>query len=267
MAGQRNNKSARNVAAPASESIIPTETVASGGTGTRGKPTGQATKPVANTARANVPAPHVQPRRAARRPEMIRQQREARRQAYEKRRRQWLLTRIGLAAFGVVVVAGIGLAVYSYVQDRRENRVPEGTQNFAYAGGDHVDGTVDYAEVPPVGGPHNDVWQNCGFYDAPIASENAVHSLEHGAVWITYRPDLPPDQVDMLRERADDQSFILVSPFPDLPAPVVASSWNHQLQLEGADDERLGQFIRRFRRGPDTPEPNATCSGGTGAPV
>jgi hypothetical protein len=56
---------------------------------------------------------------------------------------------------------------------------------------DHTKEPVDYPQSPPVGGPHNPIWQNCGFYSKPVRNENAVHSMEHGAVWITYSPDLP----------------------------------------------------------------------------
>jgi hypothetical protein len=132
---------------------------------------------------------------------------------------------------------------------------------------EHTLEPVTYAQVPPVGGPHSPVWQNCGFYSQPVANETAVHSLEHGAVWITYRPDLPGDQIDRLRQLAERQTFILVSPYPDLPAPVVASAWGKQLRLESADDPRLEQFVRAFRLGPQTPERGARCDGGTSATV
>jgi hypothetical protein len=92
-----------------------------------------------------------------------------------------------------------------------------------------------------------------------------VHSLEHGAVWITFHPDLPPDQVGALRRLAR-QTFVIASPFPDLPTPIVASAWGHQLRLPSATDPRLAQFVRYFRLGPQTPEPGAACTGGVGIP-
>jgi hypothetical protein len=57
---------------------------------------------------------------------------------------------------------------------------------------------------------------------------------------------------------------MLLSPYPGLGAPVVASAWNHQIQLTGADDPRLGRFIARFKNSPSTtPEFGAVCTGGT----
>lgn len=124
----------------------------------------------------------------------------------------------------------------------------------------HAVGQIVYTRVPPVGGTHNPVWQNCGFYDQPVASEHAVHSLEHGAIWITYHPTLSTEQVAVLRDLVTLSTHILISPFADLPAPVVASSWDHQLRLERADDPRLKQFIAEFIG--KAPEPGATCAGG-----
>jgi predicted small secreted protein len=130
---------------------------------------------------------------------------------------------------------------------------------------DHTKEPVDYPQSPPVGGPHNPIWQNCGFYSKPVRDENAVHSMEHGAVWITYRPDLPKDQVEKITSFTL-KNYVLVSPYPGLPAPVVASAWGKQLRLNSANDPRLGQFVTTYRLGPQNPEPGAPCSGGVGSP-
>ena len=196
---------------------------------------------------------------------MIRQRREERLNFRERQRRQTMLTRIGLVALALLVVGTVAFGGYRVIQNRQARQPPAGVASFPDPGAGHVDGPVAYAQVPPVGGEHSLVWQNCGYYPAPVASETAVHSLEHGAVWITYRPDLPQDQVDALRALADDQTYVLVSPFPDLPSPVVASSWGEQLQLDSATSPDLAQFVRAFRQGPRTPEPGAACSGGTSA--
>ena len=131
----------------------------------------------------------------------------------------------------------------------------------------HVTGTVTYAQNPPVGGPHNLVWLNCGIYAAPVHNENAVHSLEHGAVWITYQPTLASAAVQHLISLVKGQSYVILSPYPGLPAPVVASAWGVQLKVQTAYDPRITQFIHAYEQGPQTPEPGAPCSGGTGSPV
>jgi len=130
----------------------------------------------------------------------------------------------------------------------------------------HVQGKVDYPQTPPVGGDHAPIWQNCGYYSQPIVNEQGVHSMEHGAVWITYSPDLPPDQVGVLRKLAESQTYILVSPFPGLPSPVVASAWGAQLELPSATDPELAAFLKQYRQSPKAPEPGAACSGASGTP-
>ena len=126
----------------------------------------------------------------------------------------------------------------------------------------HVDTPVTYEQSPPAGGEHAPAWLNCGVYDAPVPKENAVHSLEHGAVWVTYRPDLPGDQVSTLKNLLTGP-YDLLSPYPGLDAPVVATAWRKQLTLDGADDARLPAFLKEYRQGPQTPEPGAACTGGT----
>jgi len=141
-----------------------------------------------------------------------------------------------------------------------------GVQTFSNLTQNHVQGTVQYPQTPPVGGDHAPIWQNCGFYSQPIVTEQGVHSMEHGAVWITYSPDLPPDQVTVLRNLAHAQTYVLVSPFPGLPAPVVASAWGTQLVLPSANDAGLAAFVKHYRNGPQTKEPGAPCTGASGTP-
>jgi hypothetical protein len=102
------------------------------------------------------------------------------------------------------------------------------------------------------------VWQQCTFYSEPVQNEKAVHSLEHGAIWITYRPDLPPAEVDVVASLARSRKDVLASRWDDgLPAPLVATAWGRQLQLPSATDPRLSEFVRLYaNKGPET---NAPC--------
>lgn len=127
---------------------------------------------------------------------------------------------------------------------------------------------MTYAQTPPVGGDHSRVWQNCGFYSRPVEPEQAVHSMEHGAVWITYRPNLARAEVDTLRQLARRRAYVLVSPWRDnsLPAAVVASAWGVQLKLPLARSPALEEFVETYAGGTQAPEPGAPCTGGVGTP-
>jgi hypothetical protein len=152
---------------------------------------------------------------------------------------------------------------------------PEGTQDYSRNSEqrygdlkrDHSLGRVRYSVTPPVGGTHNPVWLNCGVYNAPVRNENAVHSLEHGAVWISYRPDdLSAAQRQQLEGLGADPR-VLISPYPTQPAPVMISAWGVQLRLEKADSQRLRAFVIAHRDSDASPEPNGPCSAGTGFPA
>lgn len=171
---------------------------------------------------------------------------------------------------GLVVLAFIaGFAALVIIDSgQRQGQEPvEGVEEFDVASGvnNHTQDTVDYDQDPPAGGAHNPVWQTQGFYEEPIRNENAVHTMEHGAVWITYSPDLPQDQKDTIREMVEGKDCMLASPYQNLSGdtPVVASAWGEQKRLGSADDPNLERFVQSYRKGPQTPEPGATCAGGT----
>ncbi len=166
---------------------------------------------------------------------------------------------------GGLVLVAVVLVVVNRDSGSTVPKGPPGTQTFDVASRNHVTEPVNYPQSPPVGGNHAPIWQTCGYYSQPIPNERGVHVLEHGGVWITYRPSLPPAEVDQLRVVAADP-YTLVSPFKDLSAAVVASGWGKQIRLSSTKDHRLQQFIDDFRQGPQTPEPGARCTGGVGVP-
>jgi hypothetical protein len=140
----------------------------------------------------------------------------------------------------------------------------DGVQVFDYAAGQqHVTTTVDYTESPPVGGPHDGMWADCTgtVYDVDIRHENAVHSLEHGAVWVTYDPEaLSAADVATLAELVDGVPYRMMSPYEGLGSPISVQSWNHQLTADSGDDPRLAAFADEFTVDPDsTPEVGASC--------
>jgi hypothetical protein len=147
----------------------------------------------------------------------------------------------------------------------------EGLQTFdAYEEPqDHVDGPVDYAESPPVGGPHAPPpdWADCTgtVYDVDVRHENAVHSLEHGAVWITYNPDEIQDaDIDTLAALVKNESGRMMSPYVGLDSPISIQSWGHQLKVDSADDPRIEQFADLLTLNNEfTPEPGASCENPT----
>ena len=171
-----------------------------------------------------------------------------------------------LVAIAVVVLLVGGLIAYFVTRPSTHATAPQGVQTFSNLSRNHVTGQVNYPQTPPVGGNHNSVWLNCGTYTNPVANENAVHSMEHGAVWITYQPTLPAADVTTLQHAVAGKSYVILSPYTGIPAPVVASAWGVQLRLTGAADPKLAQFINYYQQGPQTPEAGSPCSGGTGNP-
>ena len=182
------------------------------------------------------------------------------RQRAAKERRWVVITWGSLALALVLIVGSISYTLW------REASTPvaadtDGVKSFEVEA-DHVVAEVTYEESPPVGGPHNPVWLNCGTYDNEVPNENAVHSMEHGAVWLTYDPSLSDADVSKLRELMPPD-YAILSPYPGLEDPVVASAWGRQLRATGVEDSRLEDFLGEYVQGSQAPEPGASCSGGS----
>lgn len=177
-------------------------------------------------------------------------------------------TAIGSA---VLAVALIGIVAYAALNQgsgipgniRDPDNTIEGVQvtDAATLARNHVPGAVTYPSLPPSGGDHNIVPQQCAVYTEAIAPEHAIHSMEHGAVWITYQPSLPKDQVEELAKKANGDPYMLMSPLAEQGSPIVVTSWARSLSASSAGDDRIDDFISAYQNGRLTPERGAACSG------
>lgn len=180
----------------------------------------------------------------------------------------WSEQRIAIVASLSVIIGLIALVIYSVTQSGSAATAKiEGVEEIIGLVGSHQEGLITYDRQPPAGGPHSPRWQNCGVYDKPIAPEVAVHTLEHGAIWITYQPTLALDEIARLQSLTRQSQYRLLSPYPNQASPIVLTAWGYQLKLTRADDARLGQFIKKYENSPFAPEPGAACSGGLGSPL
>jgi hypothetical protein len=131
----------------------------------------------------------------------------------------------------------------------------------------HVLEPPEYPFLPPVGGPHNPTVANCGLYDQEVPPEFGVHSIEHGAVWITYSTAVTPEELDRLAAMVAADPRLLVSGLNDAPAPFVLTAWGAQRYVTSLDDPAVPSFIEEFRDADTAPESGFACAGGAGAPI
>ncbi|MDQ1205951.1 DUF3105 domain-containing protein [Microbacterium sp. SORGH_AS_0862] len=195
---------------------------------------------------------------------------EYQRQLAKRRRSKLVWWVVGSGAAVVVVALVVASIVFTpkpvtYGAQDSTGAVIEGVETFSNTT-NHVEGPVEYPQTPPAGGEHNPIWLNCGIYTEPVPNENAVHSMEHGAVWVTYDPARVGDDELATLKSYFPQTYTLLSPYEGLDSPIVLSAWNAQLKLDTADDTRIPEFFEEYWRSQNAPEPNAVCSGGVDAP-
>ena len=118
---------------------------------------------------------------------------------------------------------------------------------------------VKYATNPPSGGDHWEKWVSFKEYAAPVPREMYVHSMEHGAVILSYRcDDGCPEIVDALREVRDGLTIdpkcvqyagtptrIVITPDPELDTPIAASAWGATYTATCIDKASLASFIAK----------------------
>ena len=220
------------------------------------------------------------PATQARISQTVKQQREQKRQEklaeYQKQLAKRRRSKLVWWTVGSVVAIGVIVAIVASIvfaptppptlsPGDGDGSGIEGVETFENTS-NHVEGVVEYEQTPPAGGDHNAVWLNCGIYSEPVPEVNAVHSLEHGAVWVTYDAAAVSDQeLSALRAQLPS-SYVILSPYEGMDSPITLSAWNAQLKVDSADDARVSEFLTAYWRNQNAPEPNASCSGALDGP-
>ncbi|WP_206344628.1 DUF3105 domain-containing protein [Streptomyces mesophilus] len=200
---------------------------------------------------------------------------EMRRAEQARERRNRLIT-IGIST--VIVVGLVGFGSYLFIneqnkQDKADAKAKaaadapiKGLQEFdaKKLGRNHVTKPVSYPQTPPVGGDHNQAWMNCNgdVYDKAIPDMNAVHSLEHGAVWVTYNKQAKDADIKALQEKVKATPYSLMSPVDGQKGALMLTAWGKQVTVDSAKDPRVDSFFAKFVQGKQTPEPGAACTNG-----
>ncbi|MFD8989278.1 DUF3105 domain-containing protein [Streptomyces goshikiensis] len=173
------------------------------------------------------------------------------------------------------VVAGlVGFGAWVLIDQKQQEKDAEAARKAPVSGEqdwdvkklgrNHVDTPVKYEMNPPVGGDHHPRWMNCNgdVYKNPVPEVNAVHSLEHGAVWVTYNEKAAKGDLDKLAETVGKTPYSLMSPVKEQTGAIMLSAWGKQLTVDSATDPRVAQFFTKYVQGPQTPEPGAACTNG-----
>ncbi|MDO0927990.1 DUF3105 domain-containing protein [Streptomyces sp. TG1A-8] len=193
--------------------------------------------------------------------------------------------RVLVVVASVVVVAGLAVGGVVLVNKQSDSKDTAASDSKGGSSGDsghfvtgrdgvrtwsgklsrtHVSTKVSYPMHPPVGGNHNPVWLNCNgdVYTKPVQDENAVHALEHGAVWVTYTGKAAKADVDALAAKVRKTPYSLMSPYENQAAPLILSAWGHQVTVGSASNPEVDKFFATYVQGDQTPEPGASCTGG-----
>ncbi len=196
---------------------------------------------------------------------------EMHRAEQSRKRRVQTISVVGSAVLVAAVIGG-GWVVWSATENENGQGEEQGAagavtgeQTWSDLSQNHVETDVDYPMSPAAGGDHHQVWADCDatVYDAEIDEEQAVHSLEHGAVWVTYNDQASEKDIQTLSDRVSATPYSLMSPYQDQESPITLTAWGRQVGLDSASDPRVEKFLNTYVQGEQTPELGATCSGST----
>lgn len=165
--------------------------------------------------------------------------------------------RVKTAVFALLGLAIVGGIVFFFISNRKAPGT-DYSREVSYEGDTHVaEGTeVTYQSNPPTSGNHWSVPLSDGVYKTEKPDEALVHSLEHGRVWISYKPSLPANIIEQLEKLGSGQALIVTSRTAN-ETDIALAAWTRldtfNLAPDGTlDEQRVRDFINRYKnKGPE----------------
>lgn len=118
-----------------------------------------------------------------------------------------------------------------------------------------------YNSNPPSSGGHYESPANWGVYDYEVPDRLFIHNLEHGGIWIAYRPSVSAHVVEHLKTVVSEfgGSKIVMAPRSANDNDIAIVAWSRVLKLDLVNgditDEQLDQvraFYKTFKNhGPE----------------
>jgi len=166
------------------------------------------------------------------------------------------------AVIGAVSVIALGLLVWGGMILSRGSISAPG-ESFPDQGQEHValDYQFAYNSNPPTSGPHYASPANWGVYDYEANDKLFIHNMEHGGVWISYKPSVDTHVVDHLKAIVDEfgGSKLVMTPRAADDSDIAVAAWTRlfKISLAGGDitEDQLNQiraFYKAYKnRGPE----------------
>ena len=133
-------------------------------------------------------------------------------------------------------------------------------EQLVYAEHYHTRESIDYANTPPAGGPHNPCWAPWGSHTDPVPDDNFVHNLEHGGVAFVYGDSSLQAQGDTLAKELG--KYMFTTPYAKQSSAMSALAWGWRLSLGCFDDPALREFYAvHVNQAPESTlaDPSAGC--------
>lgn len=169
---------------------------------------------------------------------------------------------------GGIAVAVIGIGILLSIPDQKNQKLEAGTaskddpavgEEFENLGQTHIEPGAtheSYNSNPPTSGPHLAEPAKWGVYSTPLQDEQAIHNLEHGGIWISYK-DIDDQTKAQLETIAKvNGGSVIMSPRSSNDAKITLSSWLRQIKLESYDEAKILEFIKSNKN--KSPEPIAS---------